>query len=152
MRDVGRPPLYVRARRPAPSAEPTMRRIGVLALGARHTLAQALECVDKMLSIPYGPDVPAPTRSSATRTKELLLASGALSKGGPPEVLLSASVKGGLVMTLKWSGLDLSVASMNNQVSVLIWGKGWSGTLRVEELDHRDAVERVRTATMETCA
>lgn len=121
------------------------RRIAVLALEPPYKLPNVLAAVGDVRLWPFTTDVPLPTQSAVTRAKELVLAVGPLTEGGPSKVIVGPSIKGGVVVTFFLGGKkDVTVASLNNQTSVLVLGKGWTGELQVEEIAHADALARVR--------
>jgi hypothetical protein len=94
---------------------------------------------------PFAFDVQAPTRAAITRAKEVVLAVGPLAPGGPEKVMVAPSIKGGAVVTfILPAGRDVTVAELNNQSSVVVLGKGWTGNLRVMEMTHLEAVQHAR--------
>lgn len=130
---------------PQPQPQP-QRRIGVLELTyPRSQLADVLQSIGALASWPYAPDIPVPTSGAITRSKELVLAVGPLTEAGPRRVLVAPSVKGGVTVTfILRSGHDVTVAAMNNQTTLLLLGKSWTGELRSEHVSHAEAIERVR--------
>lgn len=122
------------------------RRVAVLRFEApAHQLSDVLAAIDDVTLWPFAPDVPPPTRSAVTRAKEVVLAVGPLAPGGPAKAVIGPSIKGGVVVTFPLPGKrDVTVASLNNQTSMVVLGKGWTGELQVEHISHADAVTQAR--------
>lgn len=112
---------------------------------SRYKLPDVLRVLTEMNQWPFADDIPRPTWSALTRARELVLAVGPLTPDGPQKVILAPSIRGGVVVTFVLAdGRDVTVASMNNQVAVVVLGKGWTGQLRVTETEHADAIARAR--------
>jgi hypothetical protein len=127
-----------------PLSERPVLRIGAVHFNACHTLANVLEVIGALGSWAYA-DIEPPTRSAIVRAKEVVLAVGPLTPGGPDRVLVAPSVRGGVVVTFdRPAQRDVTVAAMNNRTDLLVLGRGWTGQIEVLEVDHAEALERAR--------
>ena len=121
------------------------RNVAVLSLASPYGPMHAIRAVTDIANWPFAEDVPAPSRRAVVRAQEVILGVGPLLAGGPRKVLLAPSIRGGVVVTfILHDGKDVTVALLNNQVSVLVYGKSWTGKLQVEEMSHPEVLVRLR--------